>query len=346
MDVERQELQCIGHSHGEVDGIPNMNTPAVDHPTDPRPMSLPVGMIKACRPKQWAKNVLVFIAPASANVIITHGSSGLEFHLRPLLSACAAFVAFSMVAASTYLINDSVDVESDRRHPTKRNRPIAAGVVSVPLAYAMAVVLLLGGLGLGLWINWPFCVVLGIYAVQTTLYSYWLKNEPVLDVVALSGGFILRLLGGAYAVGVDVSKWFFIISCFGALFIATGKRLAEKRELEGRTEGIRKTLGIYTENYLRFLQTLSGAIVLIAYVEWSFERANAAERAAGLSNKGADVWFLLSILPFLVAILRYALLVELGKGSAPEELLLSDRQMQVMGLLWAVLVGIGFYVAG
>lgn len=303
-----------------------------------RPTSLAVGLVKACRPKQWAKNVLVFIAPASANIIITREADGFSFHTLPLLSTLGAFVAFSMVASGTYLVNDAVDVDADRRHPTKRNRPIAAGVVPVPVAYGLAVALVAGGLGLGLRINWQFFVVLGIYAMQTTLYSYWLKNEPVLDLVALAGGFILRLLGGAYAVDVVISKWFFIISCFGALFIATGKRMAEKRELEGRAEGIRKTLGIYTEEYLRFLQTVAAGIVLIGYVQWSFERADLAE--------GAAVWFLLSILPFLVAILRYTLLVELGKGSAPEELLLADRQLQVMGLIWAVLVGIGFYVAG
>lgn len=313
--------------------------PARGRPAEPTPsMGLARGLLKACRPKQWAKNVLVFIAPAAANAIISRGPDGLEFHAHRVLQALLAFVVFSMVASGTYLINDSVDVEADRLHPTKRNRPIAAGVVPIPLAVGLAVVLIGGGLALGLARSWEFCLVVAIYAIQTTLYSFWLKNEPVLDVVALSGGFILRLLGGAYAVDVGISKWFFIISSFGALFIAAGKRVAEKRELGGRTEGIRRTLGIYTENYLRFLQTVSAGIVLIAYVQWAFERAEAAARA--------EVWFLVSILPFLVAILRYGLLVELGKGSAPEELLLSDRQLQVVGLVWVVLVGAGFYVAG
>ena len=317
---------------GSFAGLPDGPSPEAAN------MGLAKGMLKACRPKQWAKNALVFIAPAAGNAIVQNGPDGLEFHGSTALKALLAFVAFSMVASSTYLINDSVDVESDRRHPTKRNRPIAAGVISVKLAVVASTLLLIGGLVLGFFLAWQFCLVVAIYAVQTTLYSFWLKNEPVLDLVALSGGFILRLLGGAYAVGVPVSNWFFIISCFGALFIAVGKRLAEKRELEGRTEGIRKTLGIYTENYLRFLQSVSAGIVLIAYVQWAFERSEVAS--------DAEVWFLLSILPFLTAILRYGLLVELGKGSAPEELLASDRQLQVMGLMWAVLVGIGFYVAG
>lgn len=322
-----------------------MNSTATSSPAPVAPtMGLARGILKACRPKQWAKNGLVFIAPAAASVIVARGPDGLEFHLQPLLWSILAFVSFSMVASATYLINDSVDVESDRLHPTKRNRPIAAGIVPVSVAVAAAVVLFVGGLGLALSRNWEFCLVVAIYAVQTTLYSFWLKNEPVLDVVALSGGFILRLLGGAYAVGVEVSKWFFIISCSGALFIAVGKRLAEKRELGSETQQIRRTLAIYTENYLRFLQAVSASIVVIAYVQWAFERADEFE--ATHSSGAAAVWFLVSILPFLVAILRYGLLVELGRGSAPEELLMSDRQLQVMGLLWALFVGLGFYGAG
>lgn len=299
-------------------------------------MSLPIGILRACRPKQWAKNALIFIAPAAAI-----GDGSLQFSGRVVLQIMLAFVVFSMVASGTYLINDSVDVESDRRHPTKRNRPIAAGIVPIPLAMGLAVVLIAGGLGIAVWRTWQFALVVGIYVVQTTAYSYKLKNEPVLDVVALSGGFILRLLGGATAVEVGISQWFFILSCFGSLFIAVGKRLAEKRELdehagEGASGTFRKTLGIYTIPYLRFLQGVSASIVLIGYTEWAFERA--ADQPEG------GAWLASSILPFLVAILRYALLVEQGKGSAPEDVLLSDRQMQLMGVIWMVLVGIGFLV--
>jgi len=302
-----------------------------------RSMSLPVGILKACRPKQWAKNVLILIAPAAAI-----GDGTLSLSGRTLAQVALAFGVFSMVASGTYLINDAVDVESDRRHPTKRNRPIAAGVVPVGLAYALAVLLIAGGLGLALWRTWQFALVVAIYVVQTTAYSYKLKNEPVLDVVALSGGFILRLLGGATAVEVGISQWFFILSCFGSLFIAVGKRLAEKRELdahagEGAAGSFRKTLGIYTIPYLRFLQGVSAAIVLVGYAEWAFERAS--------EQPDGGAWVAASILPFLVAILRYALLVETGQGSAPEEVLLSDRQMQLMGVIWAVLVGVGFLVA-
>ncbi|HBX77733.1 MAG TPA: decaprenyl-phosphate phosphoribosyltransferase [Acidimicrobiaceae bacterium] len=300
------------------------------------PLTVLFGLVRACRPKQWLKNVLVFVAPAAGLALVSKDNGSLTIHWHTVLQALLAFGVFCLVAGGTYLINDTVDVESDRMHPKKRNRPIAAGIVPIPVAIVSAVVCIGGGLGLSLWRSWEFCVVVGLYAIQTTLYSFWLKNEPVLDLVALSGGFILRLLGGGYATEVGISNWFFIISCSGALFIAVGKRLAEKREVGESAKKIRKTLAIYTEDYLRFLQGVSAAIVLIAYVMWAFERAD--------HHSGGATPTLLSILPFLVAILRYGLLVELGKGSAPEELFLSDRQLQVVGAIWVVLVGIGFYV--
>ena len=320
-------------------------------------MSLAAGMVKACRPKQWAKNVLVVVAPAAAMVYIDRTPDGIEFKWWAVARTLVAFerpadgalrlVTRTATGWTTLQLTGEdwratpgteVTAAADQllAFPPKRNRPIAAGVVSIPLAAAMAIVLALGGFGLALSRNWQFCVVVAIYAVQTTLYSFWLKNEPVLDQVALSSGFILRLVGGAYALQVEVSPWFFIISCFGSLFIAVGKRLAEKRELGENHGSIRKTLAIYTEPYLRLLQGIAATIVIMAYVMWAFEKARLDPSSA--------VWMEVSILPFLVAILRYGLLVELGKGSAPEDVLAADRQMQLMGALWVVLVGVGFYV--
>src|SRR5690349_3162513 len=178
-------------------------------------------MLRACRPKQWAKNVLVFVAPAAAGVIDE------AYRLRLTL---VGFVAFCLVSSATYLLNDVLDVDSDRRHPTKRQRPIASGVVPIPVAVGTAAVLFVLGVALALTSNWELACIVGGYAVLTTTYSMFLKSIPVLDLVILSAGFILRLLGGAYAAEVDVSDWFLIISLFGSLFIASAKRFAEKRE--------------------------------------------------------------------------------------------------------------------
>lgn len=290
-----------------------------------------VGMIRACRPKQWAKNVLVFVAPAAAGVITE------PYRLRLTLMG---FVAFCLVSSATYLLNDILDVESDRRHPTKCRRPIAAGIVPVPLAIAMAVVLFVAGVGLALSNNAELALVVGGYAVLTTTYSMLLKTIPVIDLVILSAGFILRLLGGAYAAHVDVSDWFLIISLFGSLFIAAAKRYAEKQELGDRAAELRPTLGAYSVEYLGFLRAVSVAALVMSYCLWAVERAD-GDPAAGLA--AASPWAQLSIVPFLIAVLRYALLVDQGKGAAPEDVILHDRQMQVMGVLWAATLMIGIY---
>jgi decaprenyl-phosphate phosphoribosyltransferase len=311
--------------------VTDQRTRATEPSTRGGVTGLPIGMIKACRPKQWAKNVLVFVAPAAAGVITDPDK---------LLHTLAGFVAFCMVSSATYLLNDILDVESDRQHPTKCRRPIAAGIVPVPLAAAMALVLFVAGVGLALLDNVELALVVAGYAVLTTTYSLFLKTIPVLDLVILSAGFILRLLGGAYAADVPVSDWFLIISLFGSLFIAAAKRFAEKKELGEQAAALRPTLGQYSDEYLGLLRSVSVAALIISYCLWAVERAD-GDPAAGLAS--ATPWAQLSIVPFLIAVLRYALLVDQGKGAAPEDVILHDRQMQIMGVLWALCLMIGIY---
>ena len=302
--------------------------------------SLLRGLIKEARPKQWAKNVLVFVAPAAAGVL--NPFDGL-YSIRITL---IAFVAFCMVSSATYMVNDILDVESDRAHPKKRHRPIAAGVVPMPLAVVSATVLFVGGVllalfnrGFGSTPNWALAGVVAGYAVLTTLYSFWLKQIAVIDLVVLSAGFILRLLGGAYAAGVEVSDWFLVISLFGSLFIAAAKRHAETVELGDQASILRPTLGEYSIEYLGFARAVAAAGTVISYCLWAVEAGSDAAAASV-----ATPWAELSIVPFLIAILRYALLVDQGKGSAPEDVILHDRQMQVMGVLLVACIGIGVYL--
>lgn len=291
-----------------------------------------IGMLRACRPKQWAKNALVFVAPAAAGVID-------EPYILKL--TLIGFVAFCLVSSATYLLNDILDVESDRQHPTKCRRPIASGVVPVPVAVTLAAVLFAAGIGIALVDNVQLALIVGGYAVLTTTYSLFLKTIPVLDLVILSAGFILRLLAGAYAAGVEVSNWFLIISLFGSLFIAAAKRFAEKQELGDRAAELRPTLGAYSIEYLGFLRAVSVAALIMSYCMWAVERA---QGDPALNQAAASPWAQLSIVPFLIAVLRYALLVDQGKGSAPEDVILHDRQMQIMGVIWAVCLLIGIYL--
>ncbi len=305
--------------------VTDQKTGALAAETSPK-TSLPMGLIKAMRPKQWAKNVLVFVAPAAAGKLTE------PYYLKLTL---IGFAAFCLVSSATYMLNDVLDIESDRRHPTKRSRPIASGVVPLPLACVGAVVLFSVGIGIALLDSPVLAGVVAGYAALTTAYSFWLKTIPVVDLVVLSGGFILRLLGGAYAAGVEVSDWFLIVSLFGSLFIAAAKRYAEMVELGDSAAALRPTLGVYSKDYLGLVRGVAAAAVLISYCQWAVENAGAED---------GTPWLQLSIVPFVIAILRYALLVDRGEGSAPEDVILHDRQMQLMGLLLVACLFIGIYL--
>lgn len=283
-------------------------------------------MLVACRPKQWAKNVLVFVAPAAAGVLD---------ELYRVRLTVLGFVAFCLVSSATYLLNDVLDVESDRRHPTKRFRPIASGDLPVGLAVVMSILLFLAGVLVAWTNNSALVLVVVLYAVLTTAYSFIFKKISILDLVILSSGFILRLLAGAYAAEVDVSDWFLLISLFGSMFIAAAKRYAEKKELGDTAAELRPTLGVYSLGYLSFIRNVSVAALVMSYCLWAVERADVA---------AATPWTQLSVIPFLIAVLRYALLVDQGKGAAPEDVILHDPQMQIMGVLWVATLLLGVYL--
>jgi decaprenyl-phosphate phosphoribosyltransferase len=291
---------------------------------------LPIGLIKLARPKQWAKNVLVFAAPAAAGVLDNREWA---------VDALVAFAAFCLAASGTYYINDARDVEADRLHPKKRRRPLAAGSVPVPLAYVGGVILLAAALAVALTVNGNLALAVAGYIALTTAYSSVLKQVAVVDLVAVAAGFVLRAVGGAAATEVPISDWFFIVTSFGALFMISGKRAAEAKEMgEGATD-FRAVLAAYSPTYTAYLRSVSSGAVLVAYCLWAFEKAEAAVVSPTIP------WYQLSILPFVMAVLRYALVLDQGRGSAPEEIVLSDRPLQLIGLAWVVVFAIGVYTA-
>lgn len=292
----------------------------------PAPRSLPRALLVEARPKQWLKNLLVFAAPGAAGVID---------HPKPFFQTLAAFGCFCLAASGTYFLNDVADVEADRLHPKKRFRPIAAGEVPLGLARVLGGVAIVASVVLAALVDPHLAVVVGCYVVLTTAYSAWLKHVPVVDVVGVAAGFVLRAVGGAAAVDVPISNWFFIVACFGSLFMVVGKRRAETGEMGADAATFRPTLGTYTRDYLVQLQSIASSVMLVAYCLWAFEKA--AESGASFP------WFQLSILPFALAIFRYALLVETGHGGAPEEVVLGDRHLQVFAVLWAVVFAVGVY---
>lgn len=289
------------------------------------PKNLTSGLIKAVRPRQWVKNVLVLAAPLAAGNI-TDASV--------LASAGIAFVAFCLAASSIYLVNDAMDVESDRNHPTKRFRPIAAGVVPVTLAYVLAVVLLVGSVGIAFLANWQTAVVIAIYLVIQLGYCFGLKNQAVIDICIVSSGFLLRAIAGGVAAEIVLSQWFLLVMAFGSLFMAAGKRYAELQLAERTGAKIRKALEYYTTTYLRFVWTLSATAVVIFYGLWAFDKG---------SDHDTNVAYAISMVPFTVAILRYAVDVDGGAAGEPEEIALGDRVLQLLAVAWLVCVGVAVY---
>jgi decaprenyl-phosphate phosphoribosyltransferase len=294
--------------------------------------SLPKGLIRLARPKQWIKNLLVFVAPAAAGVLLHHS---VFWH------GAGAFGVFCLAASGTYFLNDALDAPADRAHPTKRFRPVAAGIVPVPLALVVGLTALAGSIGLGqLLAGWHLALVMAVYGLINVGYSLGIKNEPILDLAAVSAGFVLRAVAGGVATGVALTNWFLIVASFGSLLIVTGKRSGEKELLaKEQADGgsIRQTLGLYSPTFLRSVRTLSAAVTVSAYCLWAFGRA--AEL-----HKGTDpIWFQLTVIPFTVALLHIMRILDSGQGAAPEELAIHDHRLQIYGVCWIALFAAGVY---
>jgi decaprenyl-phosphate phosphoribosyltransferase len=285
-------------------------------------------LVRQARPRQWVKNVLVFAAPGAAGVL-DDGSA-----LWPTL---IAFVAFCLVSSGTYYWNDLLDIEADRLHPTKRHRPLASGAVPVGVAQVVGSLLIVGGILLGFATgHWQTVAVLAIYAALTLSYSVHLKHVAVVDLIAIASGFVLRAMAGAAAADVPMSSWFVLCTTFGSLFIVTGKRYAELRELGEEAAATRATLEAYSLTYLRSVLSVSLGATIVAYCIWAFETAELS---------GSDFPFYeLSIVPMLIALLRYLLILEQGHGGAPEEVFAADRSLQAFGVIWLITFALGVYV--
>jgi decaprenyl-phosphate phosphoribosyltransferase len=287
--------------------------------------SRPWGVVRALRPRQWVKNVLVLAAPLAAGEV---------FNPDVLGPTAVAFVLFCLSASGVYLVNDSIDVEEDRRHPKKRFRPIAAGLVPRPLAIGLAVVLFAVALTAAVLLTRPALAgVLGAYVVIQLAYCVFLKNQPVIDLAVVASGFLLRGIAGGVAAGLLLSQWFLLVAAFGSLFMVAGKRYSEL-VFVGDEAATRKTLREYSASYLRFVWSLSAGVAVTAYSLWAFEMAETQDGVP---------WATISIAPFVLAILRYARDVDKGAAGAPEEIVMHDRVLLVLGALWVLTVGLGVF---
>jgi 4-hydroxybenzoate polyprenyltransferase len=304
-------------------------------PSERRPVL--ISLVRSLRPKQWTKNLLVF-----AGLVFAGADQTQTARFRTLtqndaiLRAAGAFAIFCALSSVVYLINDIMDRESDRQHPTKRRRPIASGDLPVPIALfaamALAAVALAAAFGLGR----NFGVVAAAYVGLQTLYSGPLKHIVIVDVLTIAIGFVLRAIGGAVVLDVTISHWLFVCTILLALFIALAKRRHELVLLAEGATSHRPILGEYSAYLLDQMIGVVTASTLIAYIFYTISPET--EQKFGTS------WLGLTI-PFpIYGIFRYLYLVHRREGGgSPADLLVSDRPLLACVTLWVVAVALIIY---
>jgi decaprenyl-phosphate phosphoribosyltransferase len=287
-------------------------------------------LLRALRPRQWSKNLLVFVAPAAAGVLA---------NWSVLFRTTFTFFVFCAAASSTYLLNDVLDREADRRHPKKRRRPIASGSVTVGAALTTSATLAaLACVAATMVGSWQLGCIVGGYILTTVLYSWFLKREPVIELVVVASGFVLRAIAGSVVAHVAPSSWFLVVTSFGALFVVTGKRSAERATLGTDHAAHRPVLAEYSDSFLRSVLMLSATITITAYCLWTFDRSGLLSR-----SDIRPAWIRFSIVPVVTAVLHVLRRLDRGEGGEPEDLILHDRRLQLFGLVWVTLMCVGLY---
>ena len=284
-------------------------------------------ILKTMRPKQWVKNIVIFAALIFDRQLTKVSS---------LLPTLAGFFLFCFITGVVYIINDLADLEADRKHPEKRFRPLAAGVLPVRVAQAVAIILLLLAFPLAYWLSREFAAVAAVYFLLNLAYSKWLKHIPLIDVLSIAAGFVLRVIAGVVLIEVErFSPWLYVVTTLGALYLGFGKRRAELALLAGDANAHRRVLNGYTLPFLDQLITIVSSTTIIAYSLYTFSAPNLPPNHT-----------MMLTIPFVIyGIFRYLFLVQVEhKGGAPEDLAFTDHPLQLVILLWGLAVLIIFYL--
>jgi len=279
------------------------------------------------RPRQWTKNAFVFAALVFDRQLL---------HLTSLLHTFLAFLIFCFLSSSVYLFNDVMDIEADRNHPVKKNRPIAAGKLPIPVAIAAAIILILGSLTGAYFLSVELAVIALVYLLMNLAYSKWLKHIPLIDVMIIAAGFVLRVAAGVSVIHVErFSPWLYVVTTLLALYIGFGKRRAEISVMGSSTGAHRKVLDGYSITFIDQMITVVSATTIIAYSLYTFSAPNLPENHA-----------MMLTIPFvLYGIFRYLYLIQMkNEGGEPEEILLHDHPLQATIVLWGLTVLTIFYL--
>jgi 4-hydroxybenzoate polyprenyltransferase len=297
-------------------------------PLDPaRLLAMIKALFKTMRPKQWTKNVLIFAALVFDRQL---------FQVEPFLCTVAGFLLLCLASSTIYIINDIADIEQDRQHPKKRNRPLASGALSVRIAATAALFFGLISILIGFYLDTGFGMILFLYLVLNLFYSFWLKHIPIIDVLLVASGFVLRVAAGVSLIVVErFSPWLYVCTTLLALFVSFGKRRAELTLLADKANSHRKVLDGYTIALLDQLIVIVSATTIMAYSLYTFSAENLP---------GNHVMML--TIPFvLYGIFRYLYLIHVeDAGGAPDELILSDIPLLLTLLLWGSLSILFMYI--
>lgn len=276
-------------------------------------------LIALMRPHQWLKNLILFFPPFLGGVLFAPGV---------MLKGLIPLAAFCLASSATYIYNDIRDREQDQVHPRKLQRPIASGAVPVTQAVFVGVCLLLGALVLALQLPLVFGGWLLAYLGISLAYSTVLKDQPIFDIFCIASGFVFRLFAGGAAFGVQVSDWLFLSVLLLAIFLSAGKRLGEKGML-GEASGVhRKALSAYPSGVLEGFMYMSGAAVLVTYTMYVITKHK--------------LIFTVPLCCF--GLFRYMMIVKRGDSGDPTDSLMKDPVLFVVGLVWAVMVGVSTYL--
>jgi 4-hydroxybenzoate polyprenyltransferase len=282
-------------------------------------------LLKTMRPRQWTKNAFIFAA------IVFDGKL---FRLADFLHTLAGFGLFCLISSTVYIFNDLLDLEADRQHPTKKNRPIASGKLPLAVAITAGFIFLILTLVLAYLLAWQFALVLLAYFLMMLAYSKWLKHIPIIDVFIIATGFVLRVHAGTTLIQVQrFSPWLYVVMTLLALYLGFGKRRAELALLADNAGSHRKVLEGYSIPLLDNYIIIVSGTTIVAYSLYTFFRPD------------APLDLMLTI-PFVVyAIFRYLYVIHINHaGGEPEEILLSDRPLQISIALWGLTVLITFYL--
>lgn len=285
-------------------------------------------LLKTMRPRQWTKNGFVFAALVFDKQL---------FLPDPFLRTLAGFALFCLISSSVYIFNDLADVEADRQHPRKKNRPIASGRLPVPAAWTAGILLVAFALALGYWLAPEFAFVIGVYLLINLLYSKWLKHVPIVDVLILASGFVLRVGAGVTLIHVErFSPWLYVVMTLLSLYLGFGKRRAELALLANGAGTHRKVLDGYTLPLLDQYILIVSSTTIVAYSLYTFSAPNLPDNHS-----------MMLTIPFVIyAVFRYLYLIEVDHaGGEPEEILLTDRPLQIALFLWVLVVLAVFYLS-